>query len=207
MGSVQQESNVSQELRDRIIEDSLVNKKLIINGVISDSLIELITMQIFKFNDEDDLHEAAEAKLDKKCRTYERNDDPIQLYINSPGGNVISSLSIISAIEASKTPVYTYALGHAASAAALILMSGHVRFCQKYCSIMIHEMSGRMDGTGNEHKDYMKETDKLQKIYDEIIIKNSKIKQAQLNDVYTRNKDWYLSSSEALKYKVVDEIF
>ena len=107
---------MSSDLVDKILEDNLVNRRLMINGLVDDELIHLITMQILKFNEEDDIIEDSEANLVNK--KFDRNDDPIKIFINSPGGKVVPSLSIISAIESSKTPVFTYCLGQAASAAA-----------------------------------------------------------------------------------------
>lgn len=197
---------MSQDLRDKIVEDALVNRKLMITGKIDDDLIDLVTMQIFKCNEEDDVEEAKESALKEEARSFDRSEDPIRIFINSPGGNVISSLSIISAIESSKTPVYTYGLGHASSAAALILLSGHKRFAQKYCQIMIHEMSYGVHGSLTDIKESYLDTKKLQKVYDEIITRKTKIKQQQLDEIYLCKKDWYLNSAEALKLKIVDQI-
>jgi ATP-dependent Clp protease protease subunit len=198
---------MSQELRDKILEDNLVNRKLIINGGVDDCLIDLAVMQILKFNEEDAAIEEEDNKLAEQFRTFKREDDPIKIYINSPGGKVISSLSLISAIESSKTPVYTYCLGQAASAAAIILLAGHKRFCQKYSTAMIHEMSAGVQGTIQDHKEFIIDSDILQKMYDEIITKNTKIKHSQLKDVYEHKKDWTFTSFDMLKYKIVDELF
>src|ERR1039457_5258886 len=101
---------MSQELRDKILEDNLVNRKLVINGAINEAVVDLITLQIFKFNEEDDESEFEQLKFTEQYRTFDRASDPIKIYINSPGGEVLPSLSVISAIESSKTPVETYAL-------------------------------------------------------------------------------------------------
>ena len=201
----QESSNMSSDLVDKILEDNLVNRRLMINGLVDDELIHLITMQILKFNEEDDIIEDSEANLVNK--KFDRNDDPIKIFINSPGGKVVPSLSIISAIESSKTPVFTYCLGQAASAAAIILLSGHKRFCQKYSTVMIHEMSSGLHGAIQDMKEYLIDCKKSQYMYDEIITKNTKIKQSQLDDCYLHKRDWSFTSAEILKFKICDEIF
>ena len=196
---------MSQDLRDKILEDNLVNRKLMINGVVDETLIDLVVMQILKFNEEDDALEAADSNSITKL--FNRQADPIRIYINSPGGKVIPSLSLISAIESSKTPILTYCLGQAASAAAVILLSGHRRFAQKYSTVMIHEMSGGCHGSVQDQKEFVMDSETLQKMYDEIITGNTKIKQAKLNEVYLHKRDWTLTSADMLKYKIIDELF
>lgn len=191
---------MSQDLREKILEDNLVNRKLMITGAVDDDLIDLIVMQIFKFNEEDNSSELTH-------KHFNREDDPIKIYINSSGGKVIPSLSIISAIETSKTPVYTYCLGQACSAAAVVLLAGHKRYIQKYSTVMIHEMSAGAHGQLQDLKETVLDINRTQAMYDEIIIKNTKIKQAQLNDCYLHKRDWSLSAAECLKLKIADELF
>ena len=60
---------------------------------------------------------------DKKILCYNR--EPIKLYINSYGGSIDDMWGLIDIILASKTPIYTYCLGYAQSAAFNIFLAGH----------------------------------------------------------------------------------
>ena len=71
---------------------------------------------------------------------------PIWLYIESIGGNAIYMWTLIDAIFASVTPVYTVNMGLAASAAGLIFMAGSKRFMMPRAKVMIHEGSASFEG-------------------------------------------------------------
>jgi ATP-dependent Clp protease protease subunit len=74
---------------------------------------------------------------------------PIHLYIYSPGGCVISGLAIVSTMQHISSPVYTYAIGYAASMGAVILAAGQPdhRYILPSSFVMIHQGSGEASGT------------------------------------------------------------
>ena len=65
--------------------------------------------------------------------------DPILLYINSPGGDFIEGFAIVSAIKASKTPVWTVNVGQWSSTAFLIGITGHRRLSLRYAMFLMHD--------------------------------------------------------------------
>ena len=65
--------------------------------------------------------------------------DPILLYINSPGGDAIGGFAIVSAIKASKTPVWTVNVGQWSSTAFLIGITGHRRLSLRYAMFLMHD--------------------------------------------------------------------
>lgn len=71
---------------------------------------------------------------------------PIILAINSPGGSVLDGALIISAMEASKAPVYTVCVQLCASMAAIIHQYGVVRLMQDRSILMFHDAAGQMQG-------------------------------------------------------------
>jgi ATP-dependent Clp protease protease subunit len=66
---------------------------------------------------------------------------PIYLFIDSPGGSVLDGARVISAIQASKVPVYTVCLGICASMAANILEFGTQRYAVDRAIVMFHPAS------------------------------------------------------------------
>jgi ATP-dependent protease ClpP protease subunit len=69
----------------------------------------------------------------------------IQVWINSPGGNVMMGYSIFNAILKSNTPVDTYNVGIAASIAGICFMAGRKRVMSDYALLMVHPPSGSDD--------------------------------------------------------------
>lgn len=142
-------------------------------------------------------------KQDKDIPVEERK--PINLIINSEGGDMMQALTIIDIITASKTPVHTYVIGMAYSAAFLIALCGAKRFGTKNSTYLFHEgMAGFM---GDAHKllqgvQFYKNT--LLKKTKKIVLDNSKID----NDMYEEHvkDDWFFDANEAIKLGVIDEI-
>ena len=78
----------------------------------------------------------------------ENPEEPISLYINSPGGLVTAGLAMYDTIQYIKCPVHTVCIGQASSAGSLILASGKPgnRFALPHAKIMIHQPSGGFSG-------------------------------------------------------------
>lgn len=72
----------------------------------------------------------------------ELGKDRIQVWINSPGGNVMEGYNIYNAILRSKTKVDTYCIGIAASISAVIFQAGRTRIMNDYGVLMFHNPFG-----------------------------------------------------------------
>ena len=67
------------------------------------------------------------------------NPFPVELYLNTPGGDVTSMFAIHDAIRTSARPIHVYASGQVVSAGVLLLACGHRRFVSESCALMSHE--------------------------------------------------------------------
>lgn len=80
-----------------------------------------------------------------------QSDEPINIYINSPGGNVNSGLAIYDIIQGCKNEINICCVGMAFSMAAVILAGGQPgrRFILPHSQVMIHEamLGGEFGGT------------------------------------------------------------
>lgn len=81
--------------------------------------------------------------------------EPIKLYINSLGGGLDSAITIIDAIQMSRTPVYTFNTGTVQKESFLIYLSGHKRLTYSNATFMYSD-SILMKMTENENTDYSK---------------------------------------------------
>lgn len=90
---------------------------------------------------------ANSASIANKIIALSNSNDPILVLINSPGGSVLDGALIVSAIEASKTPVYTVCLQLCASMAAHIHQAGNKRYMIDRSILMFHPASGGVQGT------------------------------------------------------------
>lgn len=86
-------------------------------------------------------------QIANKIGTLSDSATPIVLLINSPGGSVLDGAQIVSAIEASKAPVYTVCLQFCASMAAIIHQYGNKRLMVDRSMLMMHNAAGGFEGT------------------------------------------------------------
>lgn len=187
-------------LRDKIWEQQLSAKQILISGVIGEDIIEKAVIQIYNFNMIDSQQESEAPKGVE----YERQ--PITVLINSPGGLIAESFSLISAILSSITPVHTVVLGHADSAAFNILLAGHHRMAQRFSSMMYHQGSGGISDQFAKIHDYSDYVRKLQHKIDMFVLERTKIKEKKLKEVFLTQHNWYITPEEALLLGVIHEI-
>lgn len=98
----------------------------------------------------------------------ENPNQPIYLYINSPGGSVISGLAIYDTIQHIRSEVVTVNLGLAASMASFLLCSGSRgrRFALPHSRIMIHQPMG---GAQGQAEDIRVEASQIMRIRNNIV--------------------------------------
>ncbi len=137
------------------------------------------------------------------------SEDPekdINLYINSPGGSVTAGLAIYDTMQYVRSPVSTICLGQAASMAAVIMSSGQKgrRFALPHSRILIHQPMGGVEGQATEIEIVAREILLLRERLNDILSKHTgqpidKIK-------HDTERDYYMSSEQALKYGLIDEV-
>jgi ATP-dependent Clp protease protease subunit len=189
------EEEMKSTLLDKVEKELFKDRIIYLNEDISSYTIEGIVPLIHRINKEDE-----ESGIEPE------NRKPIHLHITSYGGSAYDGWQIVSTIENSKTPVYTYVEGYAMSMALPIFLSGKKRFLGKYATLLYHELRGGAHGTRQEVKRLDKEYDRLQKIYDDYIISKSTITQEILDYHQEKVSDWYIGLEESTQYKLFDEL-
>jgi ATP-dependent Clp protease protease subunit len=132
---------------------------------------------------------------------------PIKLIINSPGGSVYDGFALIGIMETAEIPVHTYAYGQIMSMALPIFAAGDVRFCSPYTTFMYHNISwDSMYEKIEWHRQELKEGDRIQKMYNDILKKRTELPKAKMEETVKTKSEWYFGSTEAKKWKLVDHI-
>ena len=168
----------SRLLRERII---------FLTGPIEDNLASLVCAQLLFLESE-------------------APDEPINLYINSPGGVVSAGLAMYDTMQYIKPPVSTVCLGQAASAASLILCAGAsgTRFATPNSKIMIHQPSGGFSGQATDIKIQAEEILKTKKRINEIYQKHLNISINEIDKAMERDK--FFDAEEAMKFGLIDKV-
>lgn len=169
----------------------LQDRKILINEEITDDLIEKTIMQIIMFNEKD-----------KDIPPEKRK--PIEIYLNTSGGNVDVGLVLCNVIQNSKTPVHITVIARAYSMGGLILLAGHKRRAYEFSSILIHDGSTAIGGSTKKVKDTMKFYDTMEEKIKNYILKNSKISEELYLEKY--GVEWFIWANEALELGIIDEI-
>lgn len=136
----------------------------------------------------------------------ENTEKDITLYVNSPGGQVTSTLAMYDTMQHVKPDVSTVCLGMAASGGALILLGGAKgkRFALPHSEIMIHQPLGGAQGQATDiaiHADHIVKTKRL---LNEMIAKHSG-QPLEKVEVDTE-RDNFMMADAALKYGLIDKI-
>lgn len=137
----------------------------------------------------------------------ENPDKDISLYINSPGGVVTAGLAIYDTMQFIKPNVSTLCIGQAASAAALLLASGHPgkRFCLPNARVMIHQPLGGYRGQATDIEIHARETRVIRDKLDAILAKHTGKTPEQINK--DTERDNFMSANQAKEYGLIDNIF
>ena len=166
------------------------SRTLWVEGEICSDLFELSKL-IMKYNREDYGLKVEERK-------------PIKIFINSPGGELDTTLAFIGLIEISKTPVWTIDAGWAYSAAGLILMAGHKRFALPNTECLIHSGSSMLGGSYEQTTEQMKNYKALVDKMRTFILSKTNIDPKLFKKQSA--KDWYINTQEMHEYGIVNEI-
>ena len=131
---------------------------------------------------------------------------PIHLYINSPGGTVTDGLAIYDTIQYVKAPVYTVAMGLAASMGSLLLAAGAAghRMALPNARVMIHQPHGGAQGQASDIAIQAKEILYTRNRLNEIYVKHT----GQPLDVIEQSmeRDNFMSAQEALAFGLIDKV-
>ena len=134
----------------------------------------------------------------------ENPEEPISLYINSPGGLVTAGLAMYDTIQYIRCPVHTVCIGQASSAGSLILASGKSghRYALPHAKIMIHQPSGGFSGQATDIKIQAEEIVRMRKQLNTILAKNTG---QTLNKIeQDTDRDNYLTAKQAKTYGLID---
>ena len=136
----------------------------------------------------------------------EDSEEPIHIYISSPGGSVMAGLAILDTMQLISAPVHTYAMGMVASMAAVIFTCGEKghRYILPNAEVMIHQPLGGTQGQASDIEIQANHIISLKKRLYKIIAK------ATGKNVRTIEKesdrDNYFEAAKAIEFGLADTI-
>jgi ATP-dependent Clp protease protease subunit len=170
------------------IYSRLLNERIIFLGTpIDDQIANLIIAQLIHLESEDP-------------------EKYIQIYINSPGGQVYSGLAIYDTMQYVKPDIQTTCIGIAMSMGAVILAGGAKgkRVALPNAKILIHQVSGGFQGQATDIEIQARETINLKRRLEEILAEHTGKPTEQV--AKDMERDYFLTSQEAQDYGIIDNV-
>jgi len=172
------------EIYSRLLKDRII----FLSGEINDDVANLVVAQMLFLQAEDP-------------------EKDINLYINSPGGSVYAGLAIYDTMQYVKPSVSTVCVGLAASMAALLLSAGEKgkRYALPYSRILIHQPLGGASGQATDIEIHAREILSIKSITQDILVKHTGQDRVRIEK--DTDRDYFMSSQEALEYGIIDKVF
>ena len=188
--------------KDNIVEEMLIkeanNRNIVINQDVNTETMYKAMYWLKKIKSIDDKNNIP---IDRR--------QPINIYINSYGGEVYEGLALISLIKNMQEKGYiinTYSESKSMSMGFVIFCVGTNRYMSRYSTLMCHSVSSMTYGKVQDMIVDLDETIRLDELIKSIILEHTDIDIEILDEVTRCKKDWYINSNEALEYKIATEI-
>jgi len=136
----------------------------------------------------------------------EGSNQPINLYINSPGGVIYSGLGVYDTMQYVESPIATTCVGLAASMGSVLLAGGNdeQRACLPNSRVMMHQPMGGTQGQASDIEIQAQEMAWLKKRLYQILAHHTDKSIEQIEDDADRNH--WMSAVEAKDYGLVDKV-
>ncbi len=165
----------------------LKNRIVFVGSAINDQVANLVVAQLLYLSREDP-------------------ESGIQMYINSPGGQVYSGMAIYDTMRMIPNKISTVAVGVAASFGTVLLAAGSKgqRYALPHATIHMHQPLGGAQGQASDIEIQAKEILRLKERLNEILAEATG--QEVETIIRDTERDFYMSAQEAVDYGLVDKV-
>jgi ATP-dependent Clp protease, protease subunit len=137
------------------------------------------------------------------------SEDPekdINLYINSPGGDITGLLAIYDTMKYIKPDVSTFCFGQAASAAAVLLGAGSKgkRYALPHARVLLHQPWGGVGGQASDIEIQAREILRMKDMLNAMLAADTGQSVERVNK--DTDRDFIISAEEAVEYGLIDEV-
>ena len=137
----------------------------------------------------------------------EDTDKPIDVLINSPGGEINSGMAIYDVIQASKAPIRMFCIGRAYSMGAVLFSSGnHGRYMLPHLELMLHEplLGNRVSGNSSSIQSISESLLETKRRMNQILARHTGKSEEEVEKA--TSYDHYYSPEESREFGLCDEI-
>ena len=176
----------NRKSESNLIEKILKTRNIQLSGEINKSLGERIIRQLILLEDQ--------------------GEEPIKVFIDSPGGDADAGFAIFDMMRFIKPEVIIIGMGLVASAAAIILLAApkERRIALPNSHYLIHQPLSGMRGVATEIEIHAKELDKLRRKINKLIAEETSQKIDKVEK--DTDRDYWMNAEEALEYGLISKI-
>ena len=133
-------------------------------------------------------------------------DKDINLYINSPGGDITGLLAVYDTMKYIKPDVSTFCFGQAASAAAVLLAAGSKgkRYALPHARILLHQPWGGVGGQASDIEIQAREILRMKDMLNDMLASDTG--QSVERIAKDTDRDFIIGAAEAVEYGLIDEV-
>jgi ATP-dependent Clp protease protease subunit len=171
---------------DPLIQRMLKTRTILLSGEIKKDLAERTIRQLLLLED--------------------MGDDPIRIFIDSPGGDADAGYAIFDMIRFVNPPVWTIGMGLVASAAAIIQLASprEQRAGLPNSHYLIHQPLSGIRGVATDIEIHARELDKLREKINRLIADETGAPFDQVEK--DTDRDYWMNAEEAVKYGLISRI-
>ena len=175
----------SYDIYSRLLKDRVV----ILNGDVQDMSANLIVAQMLFLESQN-------------------SEEPINFYINSPGGVITSGMAIYDTMQFINAPVSAIVMGQACSMGSFLAQAGEPgqRFVLPNSRTMIHQPSGGARGMQSDIEIQYKEITFLKKRLTELYVKHNTKGKTYKDFERDMDRDNFMTAEEAVEYGLADKV-
>jgi ATP-dependent Clp protease protease subunit len=168
------------------VEKILKTRNILLSGEINKQLAERVVRQLIVLEDQ--------------------GDDPIKVFIDSPGGDADAGYAIFDMMRFVKPPIIAIGMGLVASAGAIILLAApkERRLGLPNSHYLIHQPLSGMRGVATEIEIHARELDRLRKKINVLIAEETGQKLDKVEK--DTDRDYWMNAEEALSYGLIHRI-
>ena len=136
----------------------------------------------------------------------ENPEKDINIYINSPGGDITALFAIYDTMQYVKADITTICFGQAASAAAVLLAAGTKgkRLALPHARVLLHQPWASGSGQATDIEIQAKEIMRMRDLLEDILVEHTGQDKEKLKR--DTDRDFVLSAAEAKEYGIIDEV-
>jgi ATP-dependent Clp protease protease subunit len=136
----------------------------------------------------------------------ENADKDINIYINSPGGDINALFAIYDTMQFVRPDCSTICFGQAASAAAVLLAAGRQgkRLALPRSRIIIHQPYGQAMGQASDIELAAKEIERMRRLLEEMLAEHTGQDIERIHR--DTDRDFIMTAQEAMDYGIIDEV-